>query len=339
MRVLKRFPRVVLHAVALLGLLVSVPSMAQDVDLVSSRPPGDGPTEISVSFYLIDLMRVIDVDETFEADVFLVGSWKDSRLAGDRVRVLPMDSVWMPRLIAFNRRDIEHTLPEEVTVQPDGTVIYRQRIMGTFASPLDLKRFPLDTQSLEVKFVIYGSSTDEVVLVPNPELTAERNPNLAIRDWTVADLEQEQGVFDAAPGAPRLSMLSFRVDVRRVASYYVVQMLIPLLLIVCMSWIVFWIDPNIIPTRMSVSVTTVLTLIAYRFMVNALMPKLPYLTLVDHILLGATLLVAVSLVLMTIGTYRVNHDQAEAVKRTDRVARIVLPLAFVVMLVGLARFS
>jgi hypothetical protein len=52
-----------------------------------------------------------------------------------------------------------------------------------------------------------------------------------------------------------------------------VKVILPLILIVAMSWIVFWIDPEESGIQISVAITTMLTLIAYRFAVGADLPK------------------------------------------------------------------
>ncbi|MFV2073735.1 MAG: hypothetical protein ACC742_13935, partial [Thermoanaerobaculales bacterium] len=43
-------------------------------------------------------------------------------------------------------------------------------------------------------------------------------------------------------------------------------------IIVFMSWVVFWIDPRHVGPRISVAVTSMLTLIAYRFLLGQLLP-------------------------------------------------------------------
>jgi hypothetical protein len=51
-----------------LAALGATPGFAQAEDRSSERPPGESPTRFEVAFYPIDLMRVIDRDEAFEAD-------------------------------------------------------------------------------------------------------------------------------------------------------------------------------------------------------------------------------------------------------------------------------
>jgi len=314
----------------------AAPGFGQVEDVRSERPPGEGPTRVEVMFYIMDLMRVIDTEQAFEADVFVLASWNDPRQIRERVQVVPTDEVWVPKVLMFNKREVSSTLPEEVEIRPDGTVIYRQRLTGTFASALDLTRFPMDSQTFEIRLVVYGASPDEVLLVESTVFPASRSTTLSITDWRIGELETSTGTFSPTPAGPKLSTFSVSVKGKRLIGYYVVQMLIPLILIVGMSWVVFWIDPSVVPARMSISVTTVLTLIAYRFMIGSLVPKLPYLTSMDYLLLGATVLVAGSLVTVATGTYLVGQDRAAAAARLNRIARPVFPAGFVLLLAALA---
>ncbi len=58
-------------------------------------------------------------------------------------------------------------------------------------------------------------------------------------------------------------------DATRKPGYYVLKVIFPLILIVIMSWTVFWIAPSESGTQISVAVTSILTLIAYRFLQEA----------------------------------------------------------------------
>jgi hypothetical protein len=256
-------------------------------------------------------MKVIDADEAFEADVFLLARWKDSRLIGEGVRRVPLGSVWAPDILIFNRRDTSRDLPEVVTIQPDGTVVYRQRITGTFASRLDLRSFPLDSQVLQIRLVAYGTNTSEVVLIEHAEIGVARNSDLAISSWKVGPSSVESGGFEAIPGAPSLPALTVSMEVERETGYYIVQLLVPLLLIVGMSWVVFLIHPKFIPPRVGTCV---------------------YLTLVDHILLGATLLVAASLVTVAVSS-RMVDDRLETAHQINRIARVLHPILFILLLI------
>jgi hypothetical protein len=86
------------------------------------------------------------------------------------------------------------------------------------------------------------------------------------------------------------------------------------MLIVAMSWVVFWIDPLEIRSQFSVSVTTVLTLIAYHISLGSRLPEIPYLTRMDIFIFGSTLIVFASLLEVVLtshlaGTGRVSQGR------------------------------
>ena len=75
-----------------------------------------------------------------------------------------------------------------------------------------------------------------------------------------------------------------------------------------MSWAVFWIDPSDLGPQFSIAVTSMLTLIAYRFAIESNIPKLPYLTRLDAFILMGTLLVFLSLIEVIIVTTMAKRD-------------------------------
>ncbi|KAL8580225.1 hypothetical protein ACOMHN_040006 [Nucella lapillus] len=64
-------------------------------------------------------------------------------------------------------------------------------------------------------------------------------------------------------------------------TYYVVQMYIPSILIVMLSWISFWLTVNSVPGRISLGVLTVLTMTTQSSSVNASLPRVSYTKAID----------------------------------------------------------
>jgi VIT1/CCC1 family predicted Fe2+/Mn2+ transporter len=69
----------------------------------------------------------------------------------------------------------------------------------------------------------------------------------------------------------------------------------PLFLIVGMSWAVFWIDSSKIAPPIGTATVSMLTLIAYRFALGGLIPKVSYFTRMDSFITASTLLVFLAL--------------------------------------------
>jgi hypothetical protein len=325
-------------AVSLACLVLMAPETAAqttpDPTIERSRPaPGGEPTEVTVGLLMVDFFEVTDAEQSFLADLAVLARWRDPRLAGrwGDVQTLPLDQVWNPRLQIANRRLVDTSLPEVVEVSPDGSVFYRQRFTGTFTARLDLRDFPLDHQEFLVQVVSVGYSPDEVDLIPDLE-TGTDVDRLSITDWRIDSATVEVMPFGSAASGRTLAGIAVKLPASRQIAYYVVQVLLPLVAIIMMSWTVFWIDPSVIPTRIGTVVTTMLTLIAYRFALGTLVPKLPYLTRLDYFLLGATILVLLALIAVAATSFLVSRDRLDLVDRIDRFGRIASPVAFFALL-------
>ena len=102
----------------------------------------------------------------------------------------------------------------------------------------------------------------------------------------------------------------------------------PLVLIVMMSWMVFWIDPSLISTQISVSMTAMLTMIAYRFALAGLIPRLAFLTSLDYFVAISTLAVFISMIEVLYTGHLATNDQLKKARLIDYHARWVMPLVF-----------
>ena len=291
----------------------------------------DGPPpKVSVYLYLTDLFEISGSDQSFLADVFLVARWHDSELAGrfEETRTLNIEEVWHPNLLIVNQRSTNRSLPEVVRVDPDGNVQYSQRFTGHFSAFMDLRDFPLDRQEFEIWVVAARLGNLRVELVPDSSIVTLANDRLSISDWTIGEPQLRSAEFRATPTAEPISGVALTIEAKRRVGYYIIQVIIPLLAIVLMAWTVVWIDSSVVATRVGVVVTTMLTLIAYRFMLANHVPRLSYLTRLDYFMLGATTLVILTLFAMAGTSYLKLRGRDDMVVRIDRMGRLLFPVIF-----------
>jgi hypothetical protein len=102
-------------------------------------------------------------------------------------------------------------------------------------------------------------------------------------------------------------------------------------MIVMMSWLVFWIDPTLAAFQISVSVTAMLTMIAYRFALAGMMPRLTFLTSLDYFVLVSTLMVFLAMVEVIYTAHLSTNGQLEKARKLDRRARWFAPLIYIAM--------
>jgi hypothetical protein len=314
------------------SILVSILAAAVAVIVApaSAEEPADTPREVKIHLLLADLTDVSGADQVFSADVFMKATWQDPDLAGgtEPIRSFDLSDVWRPTLLIVNSRAVKESMPQEVMVRPDGTVTYLQRYTGQFSVPMNLREFPKDRQKFFIWVVAATDFGASVTLVPDESEMTLRSKELSISDWDIGEASLFAEAFQTAPGTPRIPGIKLAVPGSRCVTYYTIQVLIPLMAIVMMAYAVFWISPTVVPTRVGVVVTTMLTLIAYRFMLANHVPRLSYLTRLDWFMLGATVLVILTLFTMAGTSYLVSREHEALVKKIDRAGRLLYPGLF-----------
>jgi hypothetical protein len=294
--------------------------------------------------WVVDINSIDSAQQTFTAEIAVVLRWKDPRLAhtGNGVVRYPREQIWHPRVGIVNETNsVSRKMPDSVEVEPDGTVTYRQLYVGAFTQPLRLQSFPFDRQTFRVQLVAVRYQSNEVMFVPDQVWIRDGlkeaggiSPSVTLPDWTIEKWELKPLVYALAPHH-QYSSYAFEFTASRNVQYYIFKIILPLVLIVMMSWSGFWIDPVNANSQISVAVTSMLTLIAYRFAVDTQLPRLPYMTRLDVFFLISTLLVFFSLIEVLVTTILDNKQQTKLAKRIDRYCRVIFPVIFAVATIGI----
>ena len=334
-------------ATLLIATLFSISSGAQENDstkarLIAERPNSSGSsTEVTIGVYLVDIDEIDDVSQRFNVDVFVNIAWRDPRLAlpvdkqEDQIRLFPMSEVWNPRGMIVNDRGLDPKFPLVVNVDALGNVVYRQRFYGELAVDLDLKDFPFDTQQLPIDVISYQYDPDEVRFSENSRIAADVGA-FSVEGWGFRLLEPNFGEFSVpAVGVVRPRM-TFILEAKRNAQYFLATMFLPMSLIVFMSWTAFWIQPNVVPPRIAISTASIFSLIAFGFSIRLSLPRVSYLTRADIFVIGCTLLVFLALGAAVIGSRWASADKLEQAIRLNAVTRWVYVALFVVVVAASA---
>jgi hypothetical protein len=305
---------------------------------IFGRPgPETEPTKVEVVMALLDIDDINSATQTFHASVFIGLTWKDLRLvhASKGPTKYSLNSIWNPNLQILNEGSrIRKTFPEIATVQPDGTVNYKQRYIGGFSQPLQLDDFPFDQHTFRLQLIAPGYTPRDVQFAPNKEFVDRGLPyavrlseDISLPDWKILQFKAENASYQLVEGY-KIAGYAFEFKAERLVEYYVQKVIIPLLFIVMMSWVVFWIDPENSGTQIGVATTSMLTLIAYRFAIGTHIPKVPYTTRLDDFIFTSTLIVFLALVQVVVTSMLAQSNKKVAARRVDKISRIVFPVLF-----------
>jgi hypothetical protein len=154
-------------------------------------------------------------------------------------------------------------------------------------------------------------------------------------DWDLVSVRSEANEVTYVAGYRPSPGFQLSFVIERRIGFFVAKVIIPLILIVAMSWIVFWIDPEEGAVQINVAITSMLTLIAYRFAIGSTLPLVSYLTRLDYFILLATILVFASLMEVIIVVRMAKRPGAlERARAIDRKCRWIFPGTFFVLGLG-----
>jgi hypothetical protein len=171
-----------------------------------------------------------------------------------------------------------------------------------------------------------------LVAAPSELVGSGRSTDFSIADWDFFNFESGPDGYQVADSGREISGYVLSFDGRRHIGFWAGKAFVSVAIIVAMSWVVFWIHPKWVAPRLSVTVTAMLTLIAYRFLLGAMLPRLSYLTRMDYFLIGSTLLVLITVVQVAVTTACGDRDRFEQAIRINRASRWLFPSAFSALL-------
>jgi hypothetical protein len=308
----------------------AIPSESAEV----SRP-ATGPVKVYVTIFIIDVDEINSASQNFDANVYIQYRWRDQRLAhkGSKSIVRPLDEIWNPEIQVVNQQKLWLTFPDIIKIAPDGEVLYRQRAWGSFSQPLKLHDFPFDQQVFSIQLAAVDYTQSEVELLLDTKEESGIAQELSVADWKVLRWTAEPRAYKPTPTIEAISGFAFSFEARREIGYFIIKVIIPLILIVAMSWVVFWIDPMESGTQISVAITTMLTLIAYRFAIDTDLPRISYLTRLDYFILISTILVYASLIEVVVTSTFAKSERLSQARKIDLWMRLLFPSVFVIVAV------
>jgi hypothetical protein len=276
-----------------------------------------------------------EVPETFTCTGYLTESWQDPRLAFTPVpgqpstRYFTKSQIWFP-LLQFDNSAAPRTLSSYLMVgRADGTVNYVEKFVIRASSIMRLRPFPFDSQDLELYIHPFSGQVNRIELEVDPNNTGISSaaytplPLWQTREITYRSVSGELAGEGSAIEAS--SHVVFGIHVKRKSEYYTFRIFLPLALMVAVSWGVLWIPIDDLNSQLLISVTTVLTLVAFSVALSNILPPVAYVTFYDAFFLLCFLFILLTIgeALIVHGTHR-RADHAAAM-RIRRVTRPLLP--------------
>ncbi|GMT32046.1 hypothetical protein PFISCL1PPCAC_23343, partial [Pristionchus fissidentatus] len=228
----------------------------------------------------------------FHLDMYFQQDWTDHRLAHNGTApMLVRDmavfkKMWHPDVYFANARSASfQTITDDnflVWIYPSGRVWYDCRISASIMCDMNLWKFPLDSQQCAMRILSYAYPESQLRLkwTTHPGLVPiEVNSDIRMPDMHLVEVKEGYCNGTYATGVWSCMTATFNVD--RQKMHHITQTYVPTGLIVVISWFNFWLDVDSAPARVSLSITTLLTISTQANTVRLALPEVSYMKAID----------------------------------------------------------
>ncbi|KAL2098523.1 hypothetical protein ACEWY4_005003 [Coilia grayii] len=268
-----------------------LPRARQIVFYISPHRRGPAiPVGVDVQVESLDSISEVDMD--FTMTLYLRHYWKDERLSFTSTTNKSMTfdgrlvkKIWVPDVffVHSKRSFIHDTTTENIMLRvfPDGHVLYSLRVTVTAACNMDFSRFPLDSQTCSLELESYAYTDEDLMLYwKNGDESLSTDERISLSQFLIQKFHTTSRLaFYSSTGWYNRLYINFTL--RRHIFFFLLQTYFPATLMVMLSWVSFWIDRRAVPARVSLGITTVLTMSTIITGVNASMPRVSYIKAVD----------------------------------------------------------
>ena len=217
----------------------------------------------------------------------------------------------------------------------EAVVCFRVTGKAEFQEQMELENFPLDIQALSIKISsgfeapanlvdALNVRTDPSYKRPSVRLVPNCSPKyrsiVNLKNFVLSNeydlhptMKMTQSVTDSTESASgvQYSVLDASVCVTRRAGFWVMNVVFPIFLITLTNAASYTVPPTEVADRCSISLTLMLTTVAYKYIIADKLPAISYLTLIDkYVLLCLCIQVMFVLWYAIVGGIVINAEKA-----------------------------
>jgi hypothetical protein len=215
---------------------------------------------------------------------------------------------------------------QALTIHPDGTVDHRIDFLGRFSTPMDFQRFPFDTQRLKISIESFLEQTDQLRFVPN-QVKTRADPDSAGGDLNLIGIRASVTQSAVSGWDENFSRYVLELAVERNVNFYIWRVIVPIMIIVMISFALFFVDIASYHDRVGIAMACLLACVATQFAISFTLPRISYLTPIDRFFVWTYISIGLGVALST--WVKVLEGRGnEQWRRIDFHSRWLSPLVF-----------
>ena len=230
-----------------------------------------------------------------------------------------------PDFTIFNQQGNRWSQNRLIEIESNGHVTYLERFSTNLQIDFDWTAFPFDTQDFYLKVdMLYPE--EQYVFAPM-EGFSEIDPNHGEDEFILTDFDTQITSEVSSTQAP-ISRFTFHFSAPRHLDYYIFRLMVPILLIISVSYITFFLKDY--SKRIEIATGNLLLFIAFSFSLGDNYPRMGYLTFLDAIMAITFIINTLVVALNVYFKYLEQKGQIEKADRLEAPFNYIYPIAYLV---------
>ena len=290
---------------------------------------GEG-TYVYISMYLLSIQGLDERSQELESSIIVEAFWVDDWLSWNQSAygniedfLYPQKKIWLPDIVIENSVESQRQLGYNnnmVRIDSSGLVHWKPSQVIKTGCDIDVTYYPFDTQTCSIIVSTWMSTKDEIDIDPQTG-----NSGLILNKYSTSGTwELTSNHLEILPNENDLTRIQFKIVLKRLRTYYVLNIILPVLFLSFTASLVFFL-PADAGEKIGMGITVLLAYAVYLTIIADNMPQtslqVSYLAVYLTLLLGLTALGVV----LAVVVLHIHHkpDDCNIGKRTERITRSV----------------
>ncbi|XP_069554420.1 neuronal acetylcholine receptor subunit alpha-2-like isoform X2 [Brachyistius frenatus] len=283
--------------------------------------PAQNVTDVVIVKFGLSIAQLIDVDEKNQmmtTNVWLKQEWMDYKLQWSpadfnnvtSIRV-PSELIWVPDIVLYNNADGEFAVTHMTKAQlfHTGRIRWVPPAIYKSSCSIDVTFFPFDQQSCKMKFGSWTYDRAKIDLEPF-ENTVDLKDYWESGEWSIVNAVGTYNTKKYDCCHEIYPDITYYFVIRRLPLFYTINLIIPCLLISCLTVLVFYL-PSDCGEKITLCISVLLSLTVFLLLITEIIPSTSLvIPLIGEYLLFTMIFVTLSIII-TVFVLNVHHRSPE----------------------------
>uniref|UniRef100_UPI0037E85211 neuronal acetylcholine receptor subunit alpha-4-like isoform X1 n=1 Tax=Semicossyphus pulcher TaxID=241346 RepID=UPI0037E85211 len=300
-----------------------------------SRPVENTTDTVLVHFGL-SIAQLIDVDEKNQmmtTNVWVKQEWNDYKLRWNpeeyenvtSIRI-PSELIWRPDIVLYNNADGDFAVTHltKAHLFYDGRIKWMPPAIYKSSCSIDVTFFPFDQQSCKMKFGSWTYDRAKIDLITMAS-NVDQMDYWESGEWVIINAVGKYNTKKYECCTEIYSDITYYFIIRRLPLFYTINLIIPCLLISCLTVLVFYL-PSQCGEKITLCISVLLSLTVFLLLITEIIPSTSLvIPLIGEYLLFTMVFVTLSIII-TVFVLNVHHRSPQTHCMPHWVRRVFLDM-------------